>query len=90
MGGSLCFGDALVPTLGITWTPTIGRFLMEGYQLYFRRIGCRGEGLKIAVTSGDVGGVIVDVTSFVYLASQAYGIVHAAVEMRLLRSADLS
>lgn len=66
MGGFFCFGDVLVFILGIIWILMIGRFLMEGYQLYFCRIGCRGEGLKIVVMLGDVGGVIVDVIFFVY------------------------
>lgn len=86
-GGYLFFGDTLVPALGMTWTPMIGRPLVEGYQARLRSIKYGGEVLELEGTTDDVGGAMFDSgTSFTYLVPNAYTAVLSAVVRQAQRS----
>jgi hypothetical protein len=80
-GGYLFFGDALVPAFGVTWTPMMGRPVMEGYQARLRSIRYGAEELKLEDKAGDVGSAMFDSgTSFTYLVPEAYEAVLEAVK----------
>ncbi|KAG0559606.1 hypothetical protein KC19_10G117900 [Ceratodon purpureus] len=80
-GGYLFFGDALVPAFGVTWTPMMGRPVMEGYQARLRTIRYGVNELKLADKTGDVGSAMFDSgTSFTYLVPEAYEAVLQAVK----------
>jgi hypothetical protein len=86
-GGYLFFGDALVPALGMTWAPMMGKPEMEGYQARLHGIKYGTDDLKLADKAGDVGSVMFDSgTSFTYLVPKAYAAVLDAVQMQAAKS----
>lgn len=100
-GGYLFFGDSLVPALGMTWTPIMGKSIVDGYQTRLQSIRYGGDELKIVKKTGniggksgdaddktgDIGGVMFDSgTSFTYLVPEAYNAVLSAMEMQVEKS----
>ncbi|KAG0565978.1 hypothetical protein KC19_7G028600 [Ceratodon purpureus] len=90
-GGYLFFGDELVPSWGMTWTPMMGKPEMLGYQASLQSIRYGGEALMLNVDDTDLmkstSSIMFDSgTSFTYLVPQAYASVLSAVEMQAKKS----
>jgi hypothetical protein len=88
-GGYLFFGDELVPSWGMTWTPMMGRPAIESYQALLHSIKYGADTLQVSGkdTSANFGGVMFDSgTSFTYLVPDAYAVVLDAVEKQAKRS----
>lgn len=89
-GGYLFFGDELVPSWGMTWTPMMGKPEMLGYQARLQGIRYGGEALMlndITDLTRRTSSIMFDSgTSFTYLVPQAYASVLSVVEKQAKKS----
>ncbi|XP_024395932.1 aspartyl protease APCB1 isoform X2 [Physcomitrium patens] len=89
-GGYLFFGDELVPSWGMTWTPMMGKPEMLGYQARLQSIRYGGDSLVLNndedLTRSTSSVMFDSGTSFTYLVPQAYASVLSAVEKQAKQS----